>query len=246
MRSTQCSVFQKWISSTKDLFFPPFCMICSAAGDIAKGGICDKCLWDIALIESPMCPACGREMSNSASGDHLCGSCLRKHPLYVGASAVAHYQGPVTALLHSLKYQGDMAVLPALQTIIGLHPAVLLKGDERIVPVPLHIKRLRQRGFNQAVLIARLFFPDHKPLFLVDSLKRIRHTTPQTGLDGAARRKNLHNAFTVKNGDELRGKKVILVDDVYTTGSTANECSRALLAAGARKVCVLTLARVRE
>jgi len=246
MSKTQCSVFQKWILATRDLLFPPTCIVCSIAGAVVKGAICDKCLQGVEFIESPMCPACGREFSDSASGDHLCGSCLQKRPLFSKASAVAHYQEPVATLLHSLKYQGNMAVLPALRTIINLRPVVSLKGNERIIPVPLHIKRLRERGFNQAVLIAELFFPEHKGLFLVDSLKRIRHTSSQTGLDGAERRRNLRGAFSARENSELQGKKVILVDDVFTTGSTANECSRALLAAGADQVNVLTLARVKE
>ena len=246
MSGTLCSVFKKWILPTKDLLFPPFCTICSTAGAVVKGGICDHCLQNVAFIKTPKCSRCGRDMGDSVSGDHLCGACLRKSPLFSTASAAVHYQEPVAALLHSLKYQGDMAVLPALQTIIALRPSIILKGDERIVPVPLHIKRLRKRGFNQAVLIAKLFFPDNKNLLLVDSLKRIRHTSPQTGLDGAARRKNLHGAFIVPNNSALMGKKVVLVDDVYTTGSTANECSKALLAAGAKEVCILTFARVRE
>ena len=246
MSRMQCSVLQKWISATSDLLFPPTCIVCSTAGGVVKGAICDKCLKSVEFIESPMCPVCGREFSDSASGDHLCGSCLRKSPFFSEASAVAHYQEPMATLLHSLKYQGDMAVLPALQTIVALCPAISLKGNERIIPVPLHIKRLRQRGFNQAVLIAELFFPEHKDLFLVDSQERIRHTSSQTGLDGAERRRNLHGAFGVRNNIALQGKKVILVDDVYTTGSTANECSRALLAAGAHSVSVLTLARVKE
>ena len=237
------TVVQEWMSSVKDLLFPPFCMICSVP---AKGGICNNCLRNIAFIESPRCPVCGRAMGDSAPGDHLCGSCLQKRPLFSTAIAITHYQEPVGNLLHSLKYQGDMSVLPVLQTIIARNPPVGFTGDERIVPVPLHIKRLRDRGFNQAVLIAKLFFPEKKSFFQVDSLQRIRHTDPQTGLDGKARRKNLRNAFTVRDGTVFFGKKVILVDDVYTTGSTANECSRALLMAGASEVHVLTLARVRE
>ena len=246
MSRSQCSIIHKWITSTKDLLFPPSCMICSRTGAVVKDGICDSCLLDVAIIESPKCSVCGRGLPDSASGDHHCGSCLRKRPLFLKASAVAYYQEPVASLLHNLKYQGDMAALPALKEVVALGPPFVLEGDERIVPVPLHIKRLRQQGGNQAVLIAELFFPNNKALFLVDGLKRIRHTSAQTGLDGTARRKNLRGALVVLRNGDVCGKKVVLVDDVLTTGSTANECSRALLGAGAREVCVVTLARVKE
>ena len=162
------------------------------------------------------------------------------------ASAVTHYQEPVSTLLHRLKYDGDLSVLSALQVIVDGGESVTLEAEDRVVPVPLHIKRLRSRGFNQAVLIARLFFPDNCSQILVDVLRRVRHTDPQTGLDGVARRKNLRNAFTVSEKSAVSNRKIVLIDDVYTTGTTVLECSRALLAAGAEEVRVLTLARVLE
>ena len=218
-------------------------MVCLQPG---KSAVCSNCLLDISFINSPRCPACGREMSSSAPGDHLCGACLRKQPLFSTACAIAHYQKPLATLLHRLKYKGDMAVLPALRIIVETHPPAVLTGDEIIIPVPLHIKRLRKRGFNQAVLVADMLFPENRSLFQVDILQRCRHTDPQTGLDGRARRRNLSRAFTVKDRALFFGKKVVLVDDVYTTGSTVTECSRVLLGAGASEVHVVTLARVRE
>lgn len=166
-------------------------------------------------------------------------------PLLFGQGLV-HYQEPVSTLLHRWKYRGETSVLPALQEVIGLQPLSSLQEGERVIPVPLHGSRLRQRGFNQALLLAKLFFPKHKERILIDTLIRIRHTIPQTGLDGVARRKNLHQAFTVRLPERVRKRKIVLVDDVFTTGTTVSECSRTLLRAGAADVRVVTLARVRD
>lgn len=114
-----------------------------------------------------------------------------------------------------------------------------------IVPVPLHPSRLQERGFNQALLLAWAFFPKDQRV-ISNLLIRSRSTAPQTGFSGAARRTNLKNAFTVVKPYRLTGKKVLLVDDVFTTGTTVNECARVLKKAGAAEVMVLTLARVTE
>ncbi len=112
-----------------------------------------------------------------------------------------------------------------------------------IFPVPLHKSRLRQRGFNQALLLAGSSFPQWRNRIIADGLLRIRATAPQTSLDGAGRRKNLKGAFALKDPDMARGKIILLVDDVFTTGSTVCECSRILQAGGAGRVEVFTLAR---
>ncbi len=237
---------QKWLKGIVDLLFPSLCPVCGT-GLLPDGQtLCSLCLQDVSLIRSPCCTACGREMIDSAAADHLCGRCLRKSPPYSSARAVAHYQEPVSGLLHRLKYQGEISVLPALREIVGLLSPFPLQDSDRIVPVPLHLSRLRQRGFNQALLLANLLFPNRKDLILVDSLIRVRHTIPQTGLDGGDRRKNLHQAFTVRFPERVRRKNIVLVDDVFTTGTTVSECSKMLLRAGAAEVRVVTLARVRE
>ena len=114
----------------------------------------------LLLSVPPLCLICGREMGDSAIGDHACGTCLRKEPFYNSARGVAHYQEAVANLLHRLKYQGEYSVLPALKEIIMMWHPIASQEEDRILPVPLHIKRLRHRGFNQTLLLARLFFPD--------------------------------------------------------------------------------------
>ena len=164
------------------------------------------------------------------------------------ARAIVRYEAPVSHLLHRLKYAADTRVLPVLAAVIraseydSLHdfqPEV-----DRIVPVPLFPGRLKKRGLNQSLLLARVFFPNAGEALLVDSLIRTRDTLPQTTLDGAARRKNLRAAFAVRRPAAICGRRIFLVDDVLTTGTTVTECAKALLAAGAVEICVVTVARV--
>lgn len=229
-----------------DLLFPPSCPACGEMLLADSCILCPRCLQEISLVRSPLCTVCGREMRDSVSGDHHCGRCLRQTPPYSSARGVAHYREPLSSLLHRLKYQGETSVLPALREVIELQVPCVLPEGERVVPVPLHAARLRQRGFNQALILAKLFFPGQKNSLLVDTLIRTRHTISQTGLDGKARRKNLHKAFAVRFPERIRGRRIVLVDDVFTTGTTVAECSRTLLGAGAADVRVVTLARVRE
>ncbi len=118
-----------------------------------------------------------------------------------------------------------------------------LSTPDIIVPVPLHPTKLRSRGFNQSVLLAKVLFPNQQDK-IRHSLVRTRHTRPQTGLKGGERRRNVVGAFAVRQGEVVRGQKICLVDDVYTTGTTVNECAKTLKKAGAVRVEVATLAMV--
>jgi ComF family protein len=149
-----------------------------------------------------------------------------------------------------LKYASDTRALPALVQVIAPFSEVLrqeFQGEsDRIVPVPLFSTRLKKRGLNQSLLLAKIFFPQAGDTLLADVLIRTRNTPPQTTLDGVARRKNLRAAFAVSNPSAIRGRRIFLVDDVLTTGTTVTECARALLAAGAREIWVVTVARVAD
>jgi ComF family protein len=161
------------------------------------------------------------------------------------ARAVLRYNDDVAKLVHSFKYAGKTY---CHSTFAGLKarslPAEDLAAPEIIIPVPLHRQRLQERGFNQAAILAALFFPDAKQRICVDALSRTRRTPPQTGLRGKDRRKNLKNAFAVDRSSQVKGKAVLLVDDVFTTGTTLNECAKILKKYGAADVQALTLARV--
>jgi len=195
-----------------------------------------------------MCPHCGLPFAGVGI-DHLCDRCRRRPPRFDQARACALYDtgpetpSPLAAVVHQFKYNRDVTLAPLLADLLaarcpyGNHYDVL-------VPVPLHIERLRWRGFNQAVLLARRLarlWSVHLDPFL---LTRIRPTPPQVGLDEGERRRNIVGAFAVRHVERIRRRRVLLVDDVYTTGATVNECARVLKRNGARRVDVLVLARV--
>jgi ComF family protein len=168
--------------------------------------------------------------------------------VYGRAQGVVRYEDPVSHLLHRLKYTADTSTLPALAQVIKPFVHDLAQEfqpqNDRIVPVPLFPARLKKRGLNQSLLLARIFFPQAGDALLVDAMIRTRDTPPQTTLDGDARRKNLRAAFAVRYPAAVQGRRIFLVDDVFTTGTTVSECSRVLLAAGAVEICVVTVARV--
>lgn len=163
---------------------------------------------------------------------------------FTRARSLVIYNEIVARAILSFKFGGKKEALKTFRTFKELSgmPEDIAHADF-IVPVPLHEKRLRKRGFNQASLLALSFFPKEKDKIKNTMLFRKRKTIPQTGLDGSSRRKNIKNAFWVKDPEKIKGKNIILIDDVFTTGTTVNECARVLVKSGAKRVDVLTLAR---
>ena len=183
-------------------------------------------------------------------GEARCGLCRRLEPPFVKAVAYGSYEGGLRDLIHLLK---DQQVRPAAnvlgrmlaESIARLEPSL---GDAHllVVPVPLFPAKLRQRGFNQSELIARIALklsPSRCRYALVDGLERTRETVSQSGLTRHQQRENLRGAFRAKNLDKISEHDILLVDDVFSTGTTASECSRVLRRAGASRVWVATVAR---
>lgn len=214
---------------------------------------CSPCGDQFHSVRSPLCLQCGQPFDSPIGPDHLCGQCL-EHPFsFQAARAAGLYQGALRSAIHHFKYQSrDNMGKPLGQLLwqaLGAYwdPALI----DHVVPVPLHGRRLRRRGFNQAHALIREWphlaaqgglrtGPDWVDTTL---LKRHRPTHPQTGLKKEERRANLRNAISVTNPQRAQNKRILLVDDVFTTGTTANACTQALLKAGAAEVRVLTLAR---
>ncbi|MFW6011177.1 MAG: ComF family protein [Desulfosalsimonas sp.] len=216
--------------------------------------LCSGCLDDFTAIEPPYCTKCGEPFKSRTSRDHLCGDCITGKKHFSCARAFAIYDGAVLKLIHAYKYKGRTGLAKPLAALVY---AAFLRhfdsnGIDLALAVPLHKKRLRSRGFNQAHLMIRHMIeaakkgglPWHtKITFDTDSLVRCRNTATQTGLERGRRIKNIKNAFEVRSPEKIAGKNILLVDDVFTTGSTCEECARVLGEAGAASVCVLTLAR---
>lgn len=236
------------ISSGADILFPPRCSVCcrKILGTREKK-ICGDCLSDIVYLRQPVCRVCGMELPGSVDCNHLCGSCLSNPPPYILARSVVRYSESVQKLIYGLKYVGDTSVLPGIAEILSNFDMVDFTRCNYVIPVPLHRKKLCQRGLNQSILLAKLIFcQDNSPILKTNLLRRIRNTIPQTNLGGKERRKNLKDAFAIRGETDIRGRVVCLVDDVYTTGTTVSECSAVLQKKGAKEVRVLTLTRVAQ
>ena len=207
--------------------------------------LCLNCVRGISFITSPLCLSCGIPFSAEQEKDHLCSQCLTERKPYAVARSVARYDGTILNAIHMFKYHGKTGIGNVLGNIMADFVSGIwnMNAFDVIIPVPLHIKRLRERGFNQAVILARVLSKRFKIAFDITSLRRVLSTPPQVGLGKKERSVNVKGAFSVTNQNPISGKKILLIDDVYTTGSTLIECSRVLLDANAEAVAVLTMAR---
>jgi ComF family protein len=235
--------FHSLFSASLDLLFPPSCPYCKKDIRNSTQLLCRECFERLKFIKTPYCSCCGRVFPGNEE-NHLCGACLKPSWKFDKVRSLFAYEEIIAGLIHNLKYSGKMTGLETFKWLSG-QSAVLndFATPDFIIPVPLHVKRLRKRGFNQALVLARSLFPEEKEKIRYNILVRATDTPSQTGLSGKKRRKNLKNAFIIEKASEITGKNILLLDDVFTTGSTANECAKALKAAGCKKVEVLTICR---
>jgi len=247
-RDVQVSYTRSISDCFLNLFYPEECFICSSP--VARRqdcGLCDDC-WRKVLdlqIVGAYCPSCGAPLPGFAEGsENLCIECIRRPPPYCGARAFGYYSTEMRQVIHELKFKGRR---PLAQLLAPLLADVFLKSWKRedfdfITYVPLHPGRRRERGFNQAELLGRALarmvgLPELR------TLRRAAATKSQVGLSDAQRLENVRNAFRCTHVDRVAGKKILLIDDVMTTGATAASAAGALINTGADKVSVLTVAR---
>lgn len=231
-------------NSVLDFFFPRFCLFCQEPLPPAEPGlVCSSCLREAPFLASPCCRRCGAPFRSRQGGDRLCQACWHQKPPFDHARAAAFYDGLVLEAIHRLKYQRQLLYAKVLGQIMTQATAItdVLATADLLLPVPLHPRRLRWRGFNQALLLAKHF--QDIPLGR-DVLIRQRPTLPQVGLTSQERLANVKGAFLVQKPEQVAGKNVVLLDDVYTTGATVMECARVLRRAGAARIDVITAARV--
>lgn len=231
-----------WTRRLLDAALPPHCLTCDNPVQ-DQGTQCPSCFGQLHFIAQPCCARCGLPLPHA---DAVCASCELNPPIFGTARAPLLYDDGARRLILPLKHgdRTDLA-LPLAGHMARVGGELLARADI-LVPVPLHWRRLFKRRYNQAALLARhLAARVGKPL-IPDALRRIRPTTPLGGLSAFERRVAVDGVFIVAPGYLLRlqGKRILLVDDVMTSGATANACARALLAAGAAAVDVLAAARV--
>jgi len=177
--------------------------------------------------------------------DHLCGECIIRKPPFLIARAVGQYKATLLEAIHRFKYGRETALGEMMGRMMAAYPfpGFDTGAYSLIIPVPLYAKKLRERGFNQSVILARGLSRHYGLPLDLTSLRRLRHTKPQVGLGAKEREANIRGAFTIKEPKRIKDAGIILVDDVYTTGSTLRACACCLMDAGAERVAALTLAR---
>lgn len=229
-----------------DLIHPVRCAGCARVFLPSGAGFwCDDCLKGLPWVHGPLCPRCGSPFSDSpTSGDHLCGECILGRYAFDTARSATEFKGVVRERIHQLKFGAQLHWIHPLsellaRTLSQQHiPAVDL-----VLPVPLHISRLRYRGFNQSAILARALSRRTSIPVCFDLLVRRCRTEPQTRLSRQERLTNVKDAFHVLRPASVEGLALLLIDDVFTTGSTINECAKTLKSAGAAQVHALTVAR---
>ncbi len=225
-----------------DLLLPPRCLACGATVSSADT-LCARCWRGITFLGAPCCACCGLPFEFELAGPALCGECLRAPPPFDRARAAMRYDEASRTLILAFKHGDRLHLAPAFGRWLRRAGGELVAEADVAVPVPLHWTRLFARRYNQAAVLAHALHEAGGPPVGADWLLRRRRTPSQGKRNAAARAQNVRAAFAVKPGRDVRGKRILLVDDVFTTGATVGECARVLRRAGARSVDVLTLAR---
>lgn len=219
---------------------PPGCKLC---GSSAEEDICSACRQELTnWANRPKCRICGRPLQAITLRAGLCTECHRIKPSFTQALAVGPYESHLREAIHLLKYQGRKSLAPVLGKLLletlRQHPL----DCHLVLPVPLARGRLRDRGFNQAELLAKEVARGLGIPFSARILSKPLETPHQTGLTRGERRKNLQGAFKVSAPQQIQGRNLLIVDDVFTTGSTATEVTQTLLSQGAGQIYIITLA----
>jgi ComF family protein len=219
-----------------DLIFPKYCVGCGKEGV----WLCKDCKEKIIYIKNPTCPSCNRLTSNGK----FCNRC-RSDSYLTGVIVAAYYnEGPLKEAIHNYKYNLIFDLKHELSDILSETLNKRWNKKAYLVPVPLHKKRKAERGFNQSELLTEEICKKFNFILIKNKLVRKKYTTQQVKLSGKKRRQNMIGAFGWIGGKEIKNKTIILVDDVYTTGATLQECAKMLRLAGAREIWALVLAKV--
>ena len=225
------------------LILPPVCPVCEAVVD-EPHMLCSNCFRKLNFITKPYCVKCGRPFEFDVKGDMTCASCLKTEPPYHVARSVFVYDDGSKELILPFKHADRTDLTQVLSIFMLQNHKDLIEKADIIIPVPLYITRLLKRRYNQAALLAKRLAKETHSKYDPMILYRKRSTISQGHMSAKKRAENVKGAFAVRYLDRLKGKKVLLVDDVMTTGATVCECSKVLLKAGAVQVDVLTVARV--
>ena len=235
------SVLRDIFETAVVFLYPAKCRVCDGfLGVAAMPYICANCWQDIEYLEPPWCDIC-----STPGVDGLCDACAISPPRYGKLRSIAFYHTTLQQAIHLFKFEKKKVFAQYLIQLINAHvPSdCSIEAYDFVLPIPIHKKRLRERGFNQATLLADGIAKVEGIPVLTDALVRKRHTVAQSSLDSAARQQNIVGAFEVRNPDIISGKRLLVVDDVFTTGATIREAVSELWTADPAEIDVLTLAR---
>ena len=238
--------FQSWLDAGLALLYPEVCQLCQTQRATARDGfVCGKCWSRVRFIRPPFCERCGLPFEGSLTTSFLCTNCHELTLHFTSARSAVVARTVALEAIHRFKYSRAFWFEKFLAGLLVREAAPALRGQpwDFIVPVPLHPVKLRERTFNQAVLLARPLARATRIPLNERILRRINPTATQTLLTREQRAANMQNAFAVRPGQPLKDRRIVLVDDVFTTGATTNACAQALREAGATDVCVWTVAR---
>lgn len=235
-------MISKFFNYLQDLILPSSCLICNKI--ISSGHLCIDHFNKLQFITNPKCKICSNPFEYSVDSNSICGLCLTSTPKYDKGVAILAYGEESKKLIFDLKYN-DKIHLAKFFSKLMLPVFKEFEEIDFIIPVPLHKKRVRQRKFNHSVLIARDLSKKSKIPLIYDSLIRVKNTRPQSGLSKTGRKRNISGAikFNDKYLDIIKGKNVVLIDDVITTASTIDACCKVLRRGGVGKIYVVTLAK---
>jgi ComF family protein len=233
-------MLDQWSANIQDWLLP---CLCPACGDPAGSGreLCSGCENDLPTLRHA-CPRCAMPYDHPDTHGE-CGACQKHPPAFTRCMAAYRFAPPIDHFIRELKFHHQLGLARLLGTRLAQRLQHEAQRPDLILPVPLHMARLRERGYNQALEIARPVARLLGVPLAADSLRRVRATAPQTGMAVAARRKNVRGAFALEPGAKLKNLHVALVDDVMTTGSTAQAAAQCLRAAGVRDIELWVIAR---
>lgn len=243
--SSAAAVLGRLAKRALDTLLPPQCLGCSALVD-EQGALCSACWGKITFLGPPQCHVCGQPFEYDLGEGAVCGACARRTPVYRRARSALAYDPASRGLVIAFKHADRTDAAPAYGRWLARAGSGLIAESDLIAPVPLHWTRLFARRYNQAALLAQAVSRQSGLPVAPDLLVRRRRTPSQGGLSPYRRQRNVSGAFAVRHKRRVKGQRILLIDDVFTTGATATACCRALLKAGAGSVDVLTLARVQR
>ena len=240
------NVFFRVIDSLSSVLFPEVCYFCGSLNDTKGSVICSKCRSSVRSVVMPFCEICGLPLTkfDHCSHDLFCGSCMSNAPAYDKARYGVYYEDAVRSAITRFKFHASLFnVRPIAEFLIdAFNRHYADESIDVILPIPIHRKRLIERGFNQVITLSKkLSHSTGIPIERTSLIKK-RHTKPQVGLPRSKRILNLKNAFLVSKPERICGKRVLIIDDVSTTGATVSEAAKAVKKAGASYTAVLVLA----